>query len=101
MTIRLSIFTVLLVVVHSALQSQVHDAEISYFKTNIVIRNRTKTEEIRYEIKINNRNGERFTKVSIPYSKLYKLSRIAAFIKDSEGETIKSLKRARSLIKVL
>lgn len=94
MTIRLSIFTVLLVLVHSALQSQVHDAEISYFKTNIVIRNRTKTEEIRYEIKINNRNGERFTKVSIPYSKLYKVSKIAAFIKDSEGETIKSLKKS-------
>lgn len=96
MKIRLTIIPIFLFLffAHSALQSQEHDAEFSFFQTNIIIRNKTKTEEIRYEIKINNREGERFTKVSIPYSNLYKVGKITAFIKDSRGEIIKNLKKS-------
>ena len=52
------------------------------------------TKNLYYEIKINNRAGEKYTKIAIPFSKLIKSSKIEAFVKDSNGRTVKKLKKS-------
>jgi hypothetical protein len=55
-----------------------------------------------YELRINNRSGEEYTEISIPYSKMSKVSKIEAYIKDKDGIIVKKLKsgdiKDRSLI---
>ena len=43
------------------------------------------------EIKINDRSGENFTRISIPYSKMRKVSKLDAFIKDAAGNIVRKL----------
>ena len=45
-----------------------------------------------YEIIINNRDGENYTHIEIPYSKLNKVSQIEAYIKDKDSKIVKRLK---------
>ncbi len=68
------------------------DAELVKTTTDIVVSNDKLIKNESFEIKINNRNGEKFSKVSIPYSKTIKVKKIDAFLKNSEGETIRKLK---------
>jgi len=74
--------------------SQDYDAELIVQQTNIEINNNKLTKDLYYEIKIYNRAGEKYTKITIPYSKLYKLSKIEAYIKDSNGRIVKKLKKS-------
>ena len=74
-------------------QAQSHDAELILHKKDIEISNGRLLKKIYYEIKINNRAGEKYTKIFIPYSNLYKISKIEAYIKDSSGKVVKKLKK--------
>ncbi|MBK7171774.1 MAG: DUF3857 domain-containing protein [Bacteroidales bacterium] len=47
-----------------------------------------------FEIQVNNRAGERFTKVQIPYSRMVKITDIQASITDTLGKTIKKLSKS-------
>jgi hypothetical protein len=88
------IFAILLILCFNiGLFAQDHDAELLFQATNISIKNGKLLKTISYEIKINNRAGEKFTKISIPYSKLIKVSKIAAFIKDNTGAIVKKLQK--------
>lgn len=74
--------------------TQDYDAELISQKTTIEIKKGKLTKNLSYEIKINNRAGEKYTKIAIPFSKLIKSSRIEAYIKDSNGRTVKRLKNS-------
>lgn len=74
--------------------TQDFDAELTTQKTSIVINNGSLTKEVYYEIRINNRGGEKYSKIAIPYSKLNKVSNIEACIKDSYGRVVKKLKKS-------
>jgi hypothetical protein len=73
--------------------SQNYDAELMSQVTKINISNTKLHKELYYEIKINNRAGDEYARISIPYSKLDKISNINAFIKNSDGEIIKRLRK--------
>lgn len=73
--------------------TQDYDAELISQETTIEVNKRKLTKNLYYEIKINNRAGEKYTKIAIPYSKLIRLSKIKAYIKDSKGDIIKRLKK--------
>jgi hypothetical protein len=73
-------------------QAQGYDAELISQKTDIEISNGRLTKNLYYEIKINNRAGVKYTNIEIPYSKLIKVSKIEAYIKDSNGSIVKKLK---------
>ncbi len=47
-----------------------------------------------FEIQVNNRAGERFTKVQIPYSRMIKIVDLQASITDTLGKTIKKLSKS-------
>lgn len=82
---------IVLIVLNISAFSQINDAELTYQETNIVLLNGKLYKSITNEIKIFNRAGEEFTKVSIPYSKLIKISKLEACIKDMNGIIIKRL----------
>jgi hypothetical protein len=73
--------------------AQKYNAELICQKTSIVINKGSLSKDLYFEIKINNRAGEKYAKISIPYSKLNKLSNIKAFIKDSDGRIVRKLKK--------
>jgi len=72
--------------------SQTPDAILTSQHTNVCVKNEKLTISRSYEILINNRDGDKYAKVSIPYSKLNKVSNVEAFIKDIHGTIIKKLK---------
>lgn len=74
--------------------TQDFDAELTTQNTSIVINNGSLTKEVYYEIRINNRGGEKYSNIAIPYSKLNKVSNIEAYIKDSYGRVVKKLKKS-------
>ena len=82
--------------------AQDSDAELVFQETSVEIDNNKLTKSYYFEIKINNRAGEKYTKISVPFSKLNKASNIEAMIKDSYGTIVKKLKKSeiteRSLI---
>src|ERR1035437_4309169 len=60
-------------------------------QTDLVIKNNKLTISRRFEIKINNRLGDTYSEISIPYSKLSKVSKIEGCIKDKDGKIVKKL----------
>lgn len=88
------IFTIISLFLISISYSQTPDSEVIYHSTKITINNGQLTKTISYEIKINNRAGENLTKISIPFSKMIKVSKIEAYIKDKTGNIIKKLKKS-------
>ncbi|KAF0200829.1 MAG: hypothetical protein FD170_3205 [Bacteroidetes bacterium] len=93
----LLVFTIL----QLATVAQVSDAELLLQETSVEIGNNRLTKNYYYEIRINNRAGEKYTKISIPYSKLIKAGNIDAFIKDSNGLVVKRLKKSEIVEKSL
>jgi len=73
--------------------AQLPDAELMKQTTDIVVKNGELLKTHYYEIKINNRKGEKFATVSIPFSKLTKVRKLKAWIKDENGKTLKKLKK--------
>lgn len=72
--------------------SQSYDAELIQHEVNIVINKGSLTKTYSYSLQINNRAGEKYTKIKIPFSKLIKLSKLQAHIIDRNGKKVKSLK---------
>lgn len=63
-------------------------------QTDLLIKNGKLYTNRSYELLINNRPGEKYTEISVPYSKMNKVSGIGAFIKDKNGKVVKTLKPA-------
>lgn len=74
-------------------RSQNKNAVLVNQETDITIINGKLSKTLHYELMIFNRDGEKFTKISIPYSKIIKVSKLEAFIKDKNGVIIKRLKK--------
>lgn len=74
--------------------AQNHDAELISQITEIKINKGKLIKNLYYEIKINNRAGEKYTKIAIPFSKLVNSSNIEAYIKDTEGRVVKKLNKS-------
>ncbi len=74
--------------------SRDYDAELLSQKTNITVSNGKLIKTEYFEIKINNRAGDQYTKVTIPYSKLGKITKIHAYIKNSYGKVIRHIKKS-------
>lgn len=66
--------------------------EVVSYTTNCEIRNNRLTEVDTVIIQINNRYGEQFTNISLPYSKNRKISDLKAWIEDGSGNIIRKLK---------
>lgn len=76
-----------------SLFSQESDIELINQETVIEIKNGKLIKNLHFEIQINNRAGEQFSKISIPYSNLVRVNNIEAYIKDSNGRVVKKLKK--------
>ncbi|VBB47431.1 conserved exported hypothetical protein [uncultured Paludibacter sp.] len=87
--ISLTIFSLFLPLI---VMCQSFDAELIDSKTNIEISDGKLIKNESFEIKINNRTGEEYTKITIPFSKLYKVSQLEAYIKNTQGEIVRKLK---------
>jgi transglutaminase-like putative cysteine protease len=74
--------------------AQAPDAELISQETSISLKNEKLIKSINYEIQINNRDGEKYATVSIPFSRLIKVSKIEASIKDTNGIIIKKLPKS-------
>jgi hypothetical protein len=60
-------------------------AEVVRTETSVSVQNGMLSKSIFTQIRILNRDGDRFNKISIPYSKMVKLSGVEACIKDGNG----------------
>lgn len=74
--------------------SQDFDAELVSQKTFIEIKNGKLVKDLSFSIKINNRRGEKYTKVLVPYSKMIKVGKLQASVKDQFGKVVKTLKNS-------
>ncbi|HEY9113108.1 MAG TPA: DUF3857 domain-containing protein [Bacteroidales bacterium] len=74
--------------------AQDYDAELVKQETSITVVNDKLTKTEYFEIKINNRGGEKYTKVRIPFSSLEKLSKVEAYILDADGREVRKLKKS-------
>ena len=73
---------------------QQYDAELLNRKTEIKIENGNLITDEYFEIKINNRQGEKYGKIAIPYSGMIKLSNVSATIKNENGKVVRKLKKS-------
>ncbi|TCN63875.1 DUF3857 domain-containing protein [Acetobacteroides hydrogenigenes] len=76
----------------SRAQCQPHNAEVVKYNSICVVEAGKFSQIDTIIIQINNRIGEDYTHVAIPYSKTYKISDIDAWITNSAGNRIRSLK---------
>lgn len=79
--------------------SRAEDAELLLNSTKIVFANGKLKKSNVYEILINNRNGEKYTDIEIPFSKLNKVKQVEAYIRDNFGNIIKKLKTSNIVTK--
>ncbi len=94
-TDRLAAFLLLFFVIQlfvAPLLASVSDAVLVNYQTNLQIKNNRLYIVRSFELLVNNRQGEKYTEISIPYSKMNKVSGIDAFIKDKNGKVVKTLK---------
>ncbi len=92
--LRITIASLMLFLISLFSFAQVHDAVVLSSSNNIEIKNDKLKRVVSYKIQINNRAGEEFIKVTLPYSKLCKISKIEANISDFSGKIIKKLSPA-------
>ena len=69
------------------------EAEVIKYNLEISARRGNLTQHYDIQIKINNRSGEKYGKIQIPYSKIMKASKINAQIEDSYGNVVRKLKK--------
>lgn len=74
--------------------AQDYSAELKSYETSTSLVKRTLTRDVSVQIQINNRSGEKYATVSIPYSKLSKVGHIEAFIKDNRNQVVRKLKKS-------
>jgi len=71
--------------------AQTPNAEVLKYQTDITAKRGSLLKSTTCDIKINNREGDEYTEISIPFSKLNKVSKLNACIKNINGEIIKKL----------
>lgn len=76
------------------LAGQNPDAELFEQKTDIIIDKGKLTKSYSFLIRINNRSGEDYTKISIPFSKISKISKLEASVLDQNGKLVRKLKKS-------
>lgn len=74
--------------------AQNYDAELVSQVAEIKVNNDKLIKTFYFEIKINTRAGDKYSQIAIPYSKISKVSKIKAHIKDSRGEIVNKLKKS-------
>lgn len=74
-------------------EAQQYNAEVINQKTEISVRGNKLTKDYYSAIKINNRNGEEFVTIAIPYSATSKIKKVNAHLLDKNGKLIKKLKK--------
>ncbi|MDD4969268.1 MAG: DUF3857 domain-containing protein [Paludibacter sp.] len=74
------------------MSADISDAVFVNQQTDLVLKNNKLYISRSYELQINNRQGEEYAEINIPYSKMSKVSKIEATIKDKNGIIIKKLK---------
>ena len=72
--------------------AEIPDAVLVNQQTNILVKNNKLITTHSFELRINNRLGEKYTEISIPFSKMIKVSKIEGYIKNKDGLVIKKLK---------
>ncbi len=83
---------VLLIIINPFLNAQ--NVEVLKYSTTITISRGKLKKEIACELKINNRSGQAYSTIQIPYSDIIKVSNIEASMKDENGDVIRSLKKS-------
>ncbi len=68
------------------------NAEVLLFETNLSVKGDQLEENVHLVIRINNRNGEDYNTLHIPYSENDRIKSFEAWIEDAAGERIKKLK---------
>jgi hypothetical protein len=81
-----------LLLIFSYLKGQTPDAILLINKTDMFMSGNKMECNYEFAIQINNRNGDKFADISIPYSKIFRISKIEAAIIDENGNVIKKLK---------
>jgi len=71
--------------------AEIPDAEVLKYQTDITYKRGTLSKITSCDVKINNRSGDDYTEVSIPFSKMNRVSKVEACIKDLNGNVIKKL----------
>jgi len=95
MTFRPLLFClILLITFNKKIASQSFDAEIIKYTTVCEADKEKLTQTDTITIQINNRAGDKYTNISIPYSKLEKVSGIEAWIEESNGRVVRNLKKS-------
>jgi hypothetical protein len=77
----------------TTLKSQDTGAVLSSQETQIKIMEGKIIRTEYVEIKIKDRSGENVSRISIPYSKMRKVSKLDAFIKDEAGTIVRKLNK--------
>lgn len=87
-----SIFILLSIFYLPYVSSQEPSAILLNRETNIKIDGAKLVQEELFTILVNNKTGDKYTDIEIPYSKLRKISNIDGSISDKEGNTVRTLK---------
>jgi hypothetical protein len=77
--------------------SQEYDAEVINQETTIEIKDQKLVKKHFYAIRINNRNGDSYAEISIPFNKMNGISDLQAYILDDADKKVKSLRKALNL----
>jgi hypothetical protein len=91
--VRKLVLLLVLICIGAYSLGQSNDAELVSYTTSISVKDGRLYSIVNVELKIFNRGGEKYSTVSIPYSKLIKVSKIEAYVKDGKGITVKKLQR--------
>lgn len=91
---RTFFFCLILIAFNQNLASQSFDAEIIKYATFCEVDKDKLTQIDTVTIQVNNRNGDNYTNITIPYSKSEKVSDLEAWIEDMNGNKIRDLKKS-------
>jgi hypothetical protein len=82
-----------------AQQLDIKHCEVVKYHTNIVLSDDKLTRTDSVIIRINDRNGEMYSKISIPFNKNRKLSDLSVWIETVDGRKIRELKKSEFTVK--
>lgn len=88
------LFSIVLLLFTQATYCQQADAELISQQTFVEVAGNRLVQTCYYEIRINNRAGDKYAEISIPYNKLNKVSSIMASVFDNTGKEVIELKKS-------
>ena len=89
----LFLFLLIFLIIKEA-AAQKYDAEVVKYSTFCDVETNKLTRTDSVTIRINDREGDKYTEISIPYSKTEKVSDLDAWIMDMNGATVRKLKNS-------